>query len=68
MSDLSVKEDAAVDPNTLVMFINQIEWLKISEEGFWVRGEKVAQGQDEARIVYQAFQDFLMWANLTREY
>ena len=68
MSDLSVKEDAAVDPNTLVMFIDQIEWLKITEEGFWVRGEKVAQGKDEARIVYQAFQDFLMWSNLTREY
>lgn len=29
--------------------------LRITPEGFWVRGEKVPQGEGEARAVYDAF-------------
>jgi hypothetical protein len=42
--------------------------LKITQEGFWVRGVKVEQNELEAQTVYQAFQAWLTWANLTRQY
>ena len=54
--------------NNLVMIVNQTEWIKISEEGFWVRGVKVEQGPGEAEIVYNAFKEFLTWSGLTRNY
>ena len=55
-------------PSSLIMTVNQTEWIKISDEGFWVRGQKVEQDPQEARIVYEAFREFLMWCNLTRNY
>ena len=33
--------------------------LKINEEGFWVRGVKIEQGENEAKEVYQAFLNLL---------
>ncbi len=43
------------------------EWLKITPEGFWVRGVKVPQDDKEAVTVYNAFKEFLTWANMTRQ-
>lgn len=60
--------DVNAKPSNLVMLVNETEWIKITEEGFWVRGEKVEQGPEEARIVYDAFREFLMWSNLTKSY
>ena len=34
---------------------NGKEILRISEDGFWVRGVKVPQGEYEAKAVYDAF-------------
>ena len=42
------------------------EMIKITEEGFWVRGKKVAQDDKEAETVYNAFKQWLAWANLQR--
>ena len=50
------------------MVVNQTEWIKISEDGFWVRGQKVEQDAEEAKIVYNAFKEFLTWSALTRNY
>ncbi len=44
------------------------EMLKITPAGFWVRGVEVPQGPDEARLVYEAFQQWMLWASLTRDY
>jgi len=44
------------------------EMLKITPAGFWVRGVKVPQGPDEARAVYEAFQQWMLWDALTRNY
>lgn len=44
------------------------EMLKITPAGFWVRGVEVPQGPDEARVVYEAFQQWMLWAALTRDY
>jgi hypothetical protein len=38
--------------------------LKVSQEGFWVRGVKVDQDDNEAKIVYNAFKAWMMWAKL----
>ena len=40
------------------------EMLKVSQEGFWVRGVKVEQDAKEAETVYNAFRAWMMWAKL----
>lgn len=49
-------------PGDFIVFKNQegpVEMLKISEDGFWVRGVKVEQGPGEARAVYEAMKALL---------
>ena len=40
------------------------EMLRVSQDGFWVRGVKVPQDDKEAEIVYNAFKAWMMWAKL----
>jgi hypothetical protein len=40
--------------------------LKISEEGFWVRGVKIEQDENEAAAVYKAFKRWMVEAELRR--
>ena len=42
--------------------------LRVSPEGFWVRGVAVAQDDTEAEIVYNAFKAWMAWAQLNRDY
>ena len=42
------------------------EMLRVAKDGFWVRGEKVPQDDKEAETVYNAFKQWVTWANLTR--
>jgi hypothetical protein len=42
--------------------------LKISEEGFWVRGVKIEQDDKEAQAVYNAFKEWMVWSSMTRSY
>lgn len=48
------------------MLLEEQEWIKISEQGFWVRGVKIEQGPKEAMQVYEAFKEFLVWSTLTK--
>lgn len=41
-----------------------VEMLRVSQEGFWVRGVKVEQDDKEAERVYNAFKAWMMWAKL----
>lgn len=54
--------------NILLTDDNSQEWIKITNEGFWVRGIKVPQDDQEAQTVYNAFKQWLDYANLTRRY
>ena len=56
------------EPNpSIVLHSNgQDEMIKITQEGFWVRGKKVEQDDKEAETVYNAFKQWLAWANLQR--
>jgi hypothetical protein len=44
------------------------EMLRVSSEGFWVRGVKVEQDDNEAEAVYNAFKTWMIWAQLNRDY
>lgn len=48
-------------PNTIVFnsIENGVEMLKISRDGFYVRGEKVPQDDEEVKVVYDAFTSWL---------
>lgn len=47
---------------------SQSEMLKITKDGFYVRGVKVEQDEREAEIVYNAFHQWLTWAVLNRSF
>ena len=53
-------------PNNIVMYAGGTEMLKVSDDGFYVRGVKVPADDKEAEIVYNAFKQFLTWAELNR--
>lgn len=44
------------------------EMLKITPDGFYVRGIKVPQDEREAESVYKTFHQWLTWATLNRTY
>ena len=44
------------------------EMLKISPDGFYVRGVKVPQDKYEAEMVYKTFHQWLTWATLNRSF
>jgi hypothetical protein len=52
--------------NSLTMIAGGSEMLRVSSDGFYVRGEKVPVDDREAERVYNAFKQFLTWAEITR--
>lgn len=42
------------------------EMIKVTRDGFYVRGVKVPADDKEAETVYNAFKQWLSWANLQR--
>jgi hypothetical protein len=44
------------------------EMLRISKDGFYVRGKRVNQDDKEAELVYNTFHQWLTWATLNRDY
>lgn len=55
-------------PSNITCFAGGEEMLRCGPEGFWVRGVKVPQDDNEAQVVYNAFKEFLTWSQLTRTY
>jgi hypothetical protein len=53
-------------PNSITCLAGGEEMLRVSPDGFWVRGIKVEQGSGEAEAVYKAMKEFLTWTQLTR--
>lgn len=52
--------------NSLTMIAGGTEMLRVARDGFYVRGVKVTQDDKEAETVYNAFKQFLVWAELNR--
>lgn len=54
--------------NNISCMAGGAEMLRVSPDGFWVRGVKVAQDDKEAEIVYNAFKSWMSWAQLNKDY
>jgi hypothetical protein len=61
-------QDSGTEPGTILMHAGTDEMIKITPNGFWVRGDKVVQDDKEAQVVYDAFKEWLVWSSLSREY
>jgi hypothetical protein len=55
-------------PNTITCMAGGAEMLRVSPDGFWVRGKKVEQDDTEAEAVYNAFKTWMTWSQLNRDY
>lgn len=55
-------------PTAITCMAGGVDMLKVSPDGFWVRGVKVEQDADEAQKVYEGFKAWMMWAQMTRDY
>ena len=53
--------------NSIILNNKGVEMLRVAEDGFYVRGEKVPVDDREAATVYNAFKEFLVWNRLSRE-
>lgn len=61
--------DPSQEPNSIILQVGESdEMLRITKEGFWVRGVKVEQDDKEAQIVYNAFREWMVWSAMTRSY
>lgn len=56
------------EPSNITCMAGGSEMLRVGPDGFWVRGVKVPQDDNEAQAVYKAFKEFLTWSQLTRTY
>jgi len=52
--------------SNITFFSNQTEMLKVAEDGFYVRGKKLDIDDNEAKHVYLAFRQFLIWSALVK--
>ena len=57
-----------IENNTIILNSNTTEMLRISKDGFYVRGKRVNQDDNEAEIVYNTFHQWLTWATLNRNF
>lgn len=58
-----------VEPtNTITCMAGGAEMLRVGPDGFWVRGVRVEQDEQEAQKVYEGFKAWIMWAQMTRDY
>ncbi len=54
--------------NNITCLAGGEEMLRVSPEGFWVRGVRVEQDDTEAATVYNAFKAWMAWAQLNKDY
>lgn len=62
-----IVDSKPLEANNIAFHCGNTEMLKVSENGFWVRGVKIEQDEREAETVYIAFKQFLVWAEMNRQ-
>jgi hypothetical protein len=67
-SNWQVDFDTKLPMNNIICLAGGEEMLRVSTEGFWVRGVKVEQDDREAETVYNAFKAWMSWAQLNKDY
>jgi hypothetical protein len=61
--------DPALEPNSIIFNIGAAdEMLRVTKDGFYVRGVRVPADDREAETVYNAFKEFLTYHALARSY
>lgn len=55
-------------PGNITLNTGTEEMLKITQDGFYVRGVQVPQDEREAQVVYDAFLQWMSYMALTRNY
>lgn len=63
---ISISDEYVQRQNSLTMIAGGTEMLRVAQDGFYVRGERVPADAKEAETVYNAFKQFLVWAELNR--
>ena len=58
----------STETNTIVCQAGGVEMLRVGPNGFWVRGQKVPQDDQEAQAVYNAFKQWMAWASIGGRY
>ena len=66
VEELILKSVSAPPENNIIFNAGAAEMLKVTEDGFYVRGVKVEADEKEASSVYKAFKEFLVYHALTR--
>ena len=56
--------NATNQPSTITCLAGGVEMLRVGPNGFWVRGVKVPQDDQEAQAVYNAFKQWMVWTSL----
>lgn len=59
---------ADTEESTIKFMDNTSEMLRITKDGFYVRGKRVNQDDKEAEIVYNTFHQWLTWSTLNRKF
>lgn len=54
--------------NNITFYGGPAEMLKITKDGFYVRGKKVPVDEEEGLAVYRAFKQFLVHHALTKDW
>lgn len=54
------------EPNAITFNTGTDEMIRVDKDGFYVRGVRVPVDEHEALTVYNAFKQWLAWANLQR--
>jgi hypothetical protein len=56
-----------IPQDTVILRAGNEDMLRIAPDGFYVRGVKVPVDENEAKTVYNSFQQWLAWAQLQRQ-
>ena len=65
LEDTTISVNDAVQ-NNISCWAGGTEMLRVAQDGFYVRGVRVPADDKEAETVYNAFKQFLVWAELNR--
>jgi len=52
--------------NTIQCYAGGVEMLRVAQDGFYIRGQKVPVDDKEAETVYNAFKQFLVGSEMNR--
>ena len=65
LEEMSIKMH--LPENSIVLNTGETEMLRVARDGFYVRGVKIEQDDNESEKVYNCFKQWLEWSMLNKE-